>query len=275
MSVQAIDRCADEQLLEFAIEDQIATGQRADFLGVEIDLLTMDETVSRVRRAMATRSRLHHVAMNVAKFVKLRSDSELRADIACSDLVGVDGMGVVFAARLLGIPVPERVAGVDLMQEVIALCAREGYRPYFLGANRTVLERALRNVRDCHPSIDIAGAQDGYYPPEDEPRVVAAIKASGADCLFLALPTPRKERFLAAYRDVLEVPFIMGVGGSVDIVAHHVKRAPLWVQRLGFEWLYRTLQEPRRMWKRYLTTNVAFMLIVLTALFKEPVAVGH
>jgi N-acetylglucosaminyldiphosphoundecaprenol N-acetyl-beta-D-mannosaminyltransferase len=239
---------------------------RASFIGVDIDVLTMNETLELVREAIRTRKRLHHVAMNIAKFVKLRNDDVLRADVACSDLVGIDGMGVVFAARLLGINVPERVAGVDLMQEVIALCAREDYRPYFLGARPEVLRSAIANIQRRYPSIEIAGAQHGYYPPEDEWRVVNAIKESGADCLFLALPTPEKERFLAAHRDQLNVPFIMGVGGSVDVVANYVRRAPLWMQRCGLEWLFRVIQEPRRMWKRYLVTNAAFLVIFAGAL---------
>lgn len=239
---------------------------KASFIGVDIDVLTMDETLDRVREAMRTRKRLHHVALNVAKFVKLKSDSELRADVACSDIVGIDGMGVLFAARLMGIKAPERVAGVDLMQEVIALCAREGYRPYFLGARPDVLETALANIRNRYPSIEFAGAHHGYYTAEEEPRIVETIRDTGADCLFLAMPTPTKERFLAAHRDSLNVPFIMGVGGSVDVVANYVKRAPLWMQRCGLEWLFRVIQEPRRMWKRYLVTNAAFLVIVAMAL---------
>jgi N-acetylglucosaminyldiphosphoundecaprenol N-acetyl-beta-D-mannosaminyltransferase len=245
---------------------------KASFIGVDIDVLTMSETLDRVREAMRTRKRQHHVAMNVAKFVKLRSDSELRADIACSDIVGIDGMGVVFAARLMGIDVPERVAGVDLMQEVIALCAREGYRPYFLGARQEVLDNAIANIKRQYPALEIAGAQNGYYAPQDEMRVVETIRDSAADCLFLALPTPAKEHFLALHRDQLNVPFIMGVGGSVDVLANYVKRAPLWMQRSGLEWLYRVGQEPQRMWKRYLVTNTAFLVIVATALLRARLA---
>lgn len=239
---------------------------KASFIGVDIDVLTMDETLARVREAMRTRQRLHHVAMNVAKFVKLRSDGELRADVACSDIVGIDGMGVVYAARLMGIRVPERVAGVDLMNEVIALCAREGYRPFFLGARPDVLQKAIVNIQRRYPTIQIAGAQHGYFQPQDEMRVVAAIRDSAADCLFIAMPTPAKERFLAAHRDRLNVPFIMGVGGSVDVLANYVKRAPIWMQKNGLEWLFRVIQEPRRMWKRYLVTNAAFLVIVASAL---------
>lgn len=238
------------------------TSSKASFIGMDVDLLTMNETVEKIRDAIRRRMRLHHVCMNAAKFVYLRQNQELSADIACSDLVSIDGMGVVFAARLLGIKVPERVAGVDLMQEVIALCEREGYRPYLFGATAEVLGRAIQKVRDRHPLLQVAGAHHGYFLPQDEPLIVADIRASRADCLFIGLPTPRKERFIAAHRDALGVPFIMGVGGGFDILANHVKRAPLWMQRAGFEWLYRTMQEPRRMWKRYLTTNVAFLLIV-------------
>jgi len=245
---------------------------KASFIGVDIDVLTMKETLARVQEAMRTRKRQHHVAMNVAKFVKLRNDSELRSDIACSDIVGIDGMGVVFAARLMGINVPERVAGVDLMQEVIALCARQGYRPYFLGARQDVLDSAIANIKRQYPALEIAGAQHGYYTPQEEMRVVETIRDSGADCLFLALPTPAKEHFLAQHRDRLNVPFIMGVGGSVDVLANHVKRAPLWMQRSGLEWLYRVGQEPQRMWKRYLVTNTAFLVIVATALFRARLA---
>jgi N-acetylglucosaminyldiphosphoundecaprenol N-acetyl-beta-D-mannosaminyltransferase len=241
---------------------------RVNFIGVGIDVLTMDQTLDRVREAIRSRKRLHHVAMNVAKFVMLRKNDELRADIARSDLVGVDGMGVVFAARLMGIKISERVAGVDLMQEVIALCAREGYRPYFLGARQDVLQRAISNIRRQYPSLDIAGAQHGYYSKQDEAHVVEAIRDSSADCLFLAMPTPTKERFLAAHRDRLNTPFIMGVGGSVDVIANYVKRAPPWMQRYGLEWLFRLKQEPRRMWKRYLMTNSAFFMILVTALLR-------
>jgi N-acetylglucosaminyldiphosphoundecaprenol N-acetyl-beta-D-mannosaminyltransferase len=244
------------------------SNRRANFLGVGIDVLTMSETLERVRVSMRDRKPLHHVAMNVAKFVKMRGDRELRADVECSDLVGVDGMGIVFAARALGIADAERVAGVDLMHEVIAVCAREGYSPYFLGAREQVLNLALANVRKRYPSIRIAGAQHGYYPAEDEPRVVEAIRESGADCLFIAMPTPRKERFLARYRAQLGAPFIMGVGGSVDVLAGYVKRAPEWMQAIGCEWLFRTAQEPGRMWRRYLTTNAQFAWIVATAMVR-------
>ena len=194
---------------------------------------------------------------------------ELRDDVTCADLVGVDGMGVLYAARLFGIPVPVRVAGIDLMQEVIGLCAREGFRPCFLGATEQVLARAMDNLRAAHPSLQIAGSQHGYFDPAQEDDVVAAVRACKPDCLFVAMPTPRKERFLAANREYLDVPFVMGVGGSLEVIAGQVKRAPAWAQAVGLEWFFRFLQNPGGLWKRYLTTNTAFLIMIGSELLRS------
>lgn len=244
---------------------------RASFLACPIDLLTMAETVELARGAMRGRRRLQHVALNVAKFVNMRSDPVLAADVANSDIVGIDGMGILWGARALGLPVASRVAGVDLLTELLAVCAREGYKPYFLGATPAILHQAMELARVRHPSLVFAGSHDGYFKPEQESDVVRDIQSSAADCLFIGMPTPRKERFLAAYRDDLGVPFIMGVGGAFDILAGTVRRAPAQIQRLGLEWLYRIYQEPGRMWWRYATTNTMFAGILAQALIKQAI----
>ncbi|RXH29825.1 MULTISPECIES: WecB/TagA/CpsF family glycosyltransferase [Bradyrhizobium] len=244
---------------------------RASFLACPIDLLTMAETVELARGAMRSRGRLQHVALNVAKFVKMRSDPVLAADVANSDIVGIDGMGILWGARAVGLPARARVAGVDLLAELLAVCAREGFKPYFLGATQAVLHSAMQRARERHPSLAFAGWHDGYFKPEQESDVVRDIRSSGADCLFIGMPTPRKERFLAAHRDDLGVPFIMGVGGAFDILAGTVRRAPALVQRLGLEWLYRIYQEPGRMWWRYATTNTLFASILAQALVKQAI----
>jgi len=244
---------------------------RETFLGCPIDMLTMTETVDLARQAMSSRSRLHHVALNVAKLVNMRTDAVLAADVAGSDIVGLDGMGIVWGARCLGIPASKRVSGVDLLVELLAVCEREGFKPYFLGATREVLELAVQRTREKHPQLQFAGCHDGYFTSADESKVVADIQASGADCLFIGMPTPRKERFLAAYRDVLGVSFIMGVGGALDILSGRVRRAPVPMQRIGLEWLYRIYQEPRRMWWRYLKTNSIFAGIISRELVRRTV----
>jgi N-acetylglucosaminyldiphosphoundecaprenol N-acetyl-beta-D-mannosaminyltransferase len=239
---------------------------RQELFGLPIDGLTYRETVDRAVAAMKNRTLTQHVALNVAKLVKARSDAELRRDIAESHIVGADGAGILLAARLLGLTVPERVAGVDLMQSLLAVCAEQGFRPYFLGARQDALERAMAVARGRWPGLTFAGARNGYYRAEEEAEIVAAIGESGADCLFIAMPTPQKERFLHRYREALGVPFIMGVGGSIDILACQIERAPLIVQRLGLEWLYRIYQEPGRMWWRYASTNAVFAGLLAKAL---------
>ncbi len=248
---------------------------RRELLGIPIDSLTFEETVSRAVEAMRAKRLTHHVAVNVAKLVKARRDAELRRDIAESHIVGIDGMGIVWAARMLGIAVPERVAGVDLMERLLQICGEQGFRPYFLGARPEVLQRAVDNARKRWPGLAFAGYRDGYFGPEDEADITAAIRGSGADCLFIGMPTPRKERFLHSHRDALGVPFMMGVGGGIDVLAGHVRRAPTLVQRSGLEWLYRIYQEPGRMWWRYASTNAEFAALLGKALLIRAVSGGQ
>jgi N-acetylglucosaminyldiphosphoundecaprenol N-acetyl-beta-D-mannosaminyltransferase len=242
---------------------------RRFLLDVPIDCLTMRETIAAADRAIARRQPLQHVCINVAKLVAMRGNPELDRDVRSSDIISIDGMGIVWGARLLGVEVPERVTGVDVMEGVLGLCADKGYRPYFLGARPEVLERAVANTQARYPSLVFAGWRDGYYRSDEETAVVAAIEASAADCLFIGMPTPRKERFLAHHRSALHAPFVMGVGGGLDVLAGHVRRAPAPIQKLGLEWLYRAVQEPLRLGPRYAKTNLAFAAILAQALWAK------
>jgi len=233
---------------------------RAELLDTPVDILTFEETVARAEEAMRDKRRIVHVALNAAKLVKMRKDEELRHDVTGADIIGIDGMAISWALRVLGRPGAPRVSGVDLMMALLKLSAEKGYRPFILGAKQEVLEKAIAAAQQRWPGFQFAGARNG-----DEAAIVEMIRASKADCLFLAMPTPRKERFLAAYADQVNVPFIMGVGGSIDVLAGHVSRAPLWMQRAGLEWLHRLLQEPRKMLWRYVSTNSAFIFMVLRA----------
>ncbi len=245
--------------------------RRFVFLGSPIDPLTMEETLALAETAMRERKRLQHVVVNVAKLVHMQNDAELREDVSGSDLINIDGMGVVWGACFCGHNVPERVAGVDLMENLLALCAEKGFKPYILGAKQPVLEQAVRNIQANHPAIQFAGYRNGYFTAEEEAALVQDIATSGADCLFIAMTTPHKERLLKKYKDAFNVPFLMGVGGSVDVIAGHVNRAPKWMQNAGLEWFYRIVQEPRRMWKRYLNTNSKFAWLLL----KERLGLGR
>jgi N-acetylglucosaminyldiphosphoundecaprenol N-acetyl-beta-D-mannosaminyltransferase len=236
------------------------------FLDTPIDVLTMRETLDAAISAIATRKKITHVAINVAKLVRMRSEAQLRTDLTGADIIGIDGMGIVWGARLLGIAVPERVSGIDLMTGLLAECARQGFRPYFLGARPEVLAAAATAALRANPDLQIAGMHHGYFRRDEAQRLVAEINESKADCLFIGMPTPDKERFLAANRSALEVPFVMGVGGSFDVMAGKVSRAPQWAQQFGLEWLFRALQEPRRMFWRYAETNTRFVLLLMPEL---------
>lgn len=239
------------------------TGGRFYFMGMPLDPLDLDQTVERARTAMVERRPLRQSDVNVAKLIGAMDDPLLWSDVAGCGLINIDGMGVLLGMRLAGMRPPGRVAGVDLMDRLLAVCAAEGFRPYILGAESTVLERAVKRLSARHPGLVFAGWRDGYFTPEEEPGVIDAIRRSGADALFVAMPTPAKERLLARWGDALGVSFAMGVGGAVDVAAGQRRRAPLWVQRIGLEWFFRMVQEPRRLGPRYLTTNLRFALLLL------------
>ena len=229
------------------------------FMNVKLHPLTMEQVITHICGALRAGHVVNAVSLNVAKLVALRRDPDLRADVASGSLVLADGMGIVWGARLSGLNIPERVAGVDLMNCMMEKCVEEGWQPYFLGARPAVLERAVAAARKRYPGLKIAGWQHGYYDCAEVQGVVSAIRESGATCLFVGMPTPKKEQFLARHAADLGVPFRMGVGGALDILAGVTSRAPTVWQTAGFEWLYRLIQEPRRMWWRYLETNTRYL----------------
>lgn len=236
-----------------------ALADRAEVLGCVIDRVDMGEAARRCDAYVRYGSGAQHMAVNAAKIVAMRRDSALRELVDGCDLVTADGQAVVWASRLLGDPLPTRVAGIDLMLELLALAERRGYRVYFLGARADVLARAIVRLREHHPHLEIAGCRDGYFSEDEEPAVATSIRAAQPDLLFVAMSTPRKEYFLGRWGTELDVPFSMGVGGAIDVVAGITRRAPRPLQRVGLEWAWRLAQEPRRLFRRYLVTNTAFV----------------
>jgi N-acetylglucosaminyldiphosphoundecaprenol N-acetyl-beta-D-mannosaminyltransferase len=240
------------------------TGTRIEHLfGVPIAALRMPDVMARVDAAIRVREPLHIGVVNAAKLVNMRSDPALRADVLASDIILADGMSVVWASRLLRLPLPERVTGIDLMLRMLDAAHERGYGLYCLGAEPAVLAAVVARVADEYPGVRIAGQCHGYFSPDEEPRIARDIADSRADILLVAMTSPRKEHFLARWGGQLRVPVTHGVGGSFDVFAGKVRRAPERWQRLGLEWLYRVLQEPRRLWKRYLVTNIRFCWMVI------------
>jgi len=207
--------------------------------------------------------------VNAAKMVSMEKKPDLRKSVQSADLILADGMSVVWASRLLGRALPERVTGIDLMLRLFERCREKGYGIYCLGAEQDILDRFVDRMRQEYPGVRIVGAHHGYFKPEDEPGLVAEIAASGADVLFAAMSSPKKENFMEQWQSRMNVTVLHGVGGAFDVLAGLVKRAPDSWQKSGFEWLYRLLQEPGRLGQRYLVTNTVFSWMVLKAMVRR------
>ncbi|MBN2165692.1 MAG: WecB/TagA/CpsF family glycosyltransferase [Marinilabiliaceae bacterium] len=238
-------------------------------LGIPIASLSMSETVDFIIKSIKSKKQIQHVAVNAGKIVAMQKNELLRNSVLDADIINADGQSVVWAAKLLGKSLPERVAGIDLMMNIIEQAHLNGLKCYFFGAKEIVVKKVVEHFTEKYSKEIIAGYRNGYYSEDDTDLIAEDIVRSGADILFVAINTPKKEIFANKYKAQIQVPFMMGVGGSFDVVAGITKRAPLWMQHAGLEWFYRLLQEPSRMWKRYLIGNLSFIFLVLKYLFRK------
>jgi N-acetylglucosaminyldiphosphoundecaprenol N-acetyl-beta-D-mannosaminyltransferase len=229
--------------------------------GLTLDALTMDQVLDRCHAALQTRSRMLIGVVNAAKVISLGRDDRLRDSLLECDVLLADGQSVVWASKLIGdTPLPERVAGIDLFERLLELAESNDRGVFLLGARPEVLATLKDRLAERFPKLRIVGARDGYFTDDQAAEVAAQIRESGADMLFLGMTSPKKEIFLKEYGPVLGVPILHGVGGSFDVFAGVTRRAPQAWQRAGMEWAYRLVQEPRRLWRRYLRTNSEFIV---------------
>ncbi len=236
---------------------------------IPIDAVTLEQALDRIDETIVRRGRLQVGVVNAAKIVNMRKNPLLRDSVLSSDLILADGVSVVWAGRLLRLPLPERVTGIDLMMGMFRRGQERGYRIFLLGATDAVLEEVSARLAREYPNVVQAGLENGYFTEAEEPSVAARIAAAAPDILLVAMTSPKKEKFIARWGDWMGVPICHGVGGSFDVYAGKVERAPERWQRLGLEWLYRLKQEPRRLWRRYLVTNTVFCALVVSEFFKR------
>lgn len=237
---------------------------RLNLLGTPVNNLTMQETLDLVENAIANNDHIHHTVINAGKIVAMHENTELRESVINADIINADGQAVVWASKFFGQPLKERVAGIDLMENLVRLAHEKQYKIFFFGARQEVLEKMVKKYSLQYSPEIIAGYRNGYFRKGEERSIARQIADSKANILFVAISSPVKENFLYQNRDILkDVNFTMGVGGSFDVVAGFVKRAPGWMQKAGLEWLYRVYQEPKRMFKRYLVGNTKFIKLVL------------
>lgn len=243
---------------------------KVSILNTHVHNLTMNETLQVVDNTISNGGKLHHVVVNAGKIVAMQSDLQLRKSVNESDLINADGQAVVWASKILKKPLKERVAGIDLMVNLVDLAHKKKYKVFFFGAKEEVVKTVVNKYTNQYSSNIIAGYRNGYFKKEEEQDIAREISNSGANILFVAISSPTKENFLFENRELLNnVNFVMGVGGSFDVVSGKVKRAPIWMQNLGLEWFYRFAQEPKRMWKRYLVGNSKFITLVIKEKLKK------
>lgn len=236
---------------------------RHRLLNTYVNALSLDETVAEVEGIIERGEPTQHVVVNASKVNLMEDDPALAEIVNACPLINADGASIVWAARRLGVPLGERVTGIDLFQRLVEVAARKGYGIYLFGAREEVVRRVKEVFEARYPGIRICGWRNGYFSEEDEPGMVGDMAASGADMMFVAFSSPRKEYWVHRHLDAIGIPFVMGVGGSFDVVAGVTDRAPRWMQDRGLEWLYRFIQEPGRLWRRYILGNARFVALVM------------
>ena len=237
-------------------------GKRVKFLNTFVDALTMDETLEEIQKYIESKQCVQHVVINASKVNLMQEDEELTKIINDCPLINADGQSVVWGSKFLGNPLPERVSGIDIFTELVKISAEKGYKPYFFGAKEEVVTEVVRRFKKQYPNLNVAGYRNGYFKDEESESIAEEIRKSGADILFVAFSSPKKEFWIKEHMEIMQVPFAMGVGGSFDVIAGKTKRAPVWMQKSGLEWFYRFIQEPRRMFRRYIVGNLKFCALV-------------
>jgi len=240
--------------------------RRVRVLNGAFDAITLDQTVDAVFETLRAGRRGWLSTVNVHTLMAMRRNPDLQSYIDRSSIVVADGQPLVWCAPLFGGRLPERVTGIDLVDVLCARAAATGVGVFVLGSSERLLERALLALRRRHAGLRIAGLS-GHYPEGSSDTRVSAINASDAGILLVGMGTPRQERFIESHWDRLRVGVAIGVGGSFDVIAGARLRAPRWVGRMGLEWLVRLLQEPRRLFPRYLSANSEFCMLIMREVF--------
>ncbi len=232
-------------------------------LGSYVDALTMQETLIKIEEIIRAKKPVQHVAINASKINLMAKNEELRKIVNDSPLINADGQSIVWAANFLDKQIPERVTGIDLFEKLVEKSAEKGYRIFYFGAAEEVVQKVVRIHKEKFPRLQIAGCRNGYFDNCESEQIALDIQMAQADIVFVAFSSPKKEFWIREHLNTMNASFVMGVGGSFDVISGLTKRSPKWMQEIGLEWFYRFLQEPRRMFKRYFVGNLSFMKKVL------------
>jgi N-acetylglucosaminyldiphosphoundecaprenol N-acetyl-beta-D-mannosaminyltransferase len=240
----------------------VAVVTRVSLLNGAFDCVTLNEAVDILAAMLRSGARGYVATVNVAILMMMRSDPRLQAFVDRSALILADGHPIVAASRWISSALPERVAGIDLVAALLIRAEREQFGVYLLGARPAVAAVAARRVKERWPALKLCGVADGYFSAAEAPQRARAVARSGAQILIVGMGVPQQEYFVEEYWESLGATIVIGAGGSLDVLAGARRRAPRAFQKLGLEWLFRLAQEPRRLSKRYLTTNSLFLYLV-------------
>jgi N-acetylglucosaminyldiphosphoundecaprenol N-acetyl-beta-D-mannosaminyltransferase len=227
------------------------TRDSLSILGVRVDAIASDQALDRIERFIVSGSPHQIVTVNPEFVMAAQSDVEFRRIINCAALALPDGVGISWASRRLGQPLPDRIPGVDLVEQLAALSANRGYRIFFLGAMPGVADKAAQVLRQRYSGLVIAGTHSGSPRPEDDEGIVAQVCAARPQVLLVAYGAPAQDHWIARNLNRVGVPVCIGVGGAFDYLAGVHPRAPIWLRQLGLEWLHRLITQPWR-WRRML-----------------------
>ncbi|MGZ6345081.1 MAG: WecB/TagA/CpsF family glycosyltransferase [Candidatus Limnocylindrales bacterium] len=240
--------------------------ERVDVLGVGVSAIDMPAAVAEIARWVERREQHYVCVTNVHVVMECQRDAGLRRVLNASGLTTPDGMPLVWAAHWAGAADVRRVYGPDLMLEVCALAAARGWSSYFYGGRPGVAERLAANLEARFPGLRVAGIEAPPFrplTPEEDDAMLARLEAARPDLIWVGLGAPKQEHWMAEHAGRLTAPVLLGVGAAFDIHSGTLAQAPAWLQQVGLEWAYRLYREPRRLWRRYLSTNPRFMLAIL------------
>lgn len=241
--------------------------RRITILDTVIDVLDEKETINLVEKYINEKEPLHLMGVNADKINSLNTNHRLKEIINGCGIINADGASVVLASRFLKKPLPERVAGIDLMQKLVDVSEKKGYSIYLLGAKQQVVEKTAQVLKGKHKDLNILGVHNGYFKQQDWKEISKELKKLCPDIVFIGITSPLKEHLIEYLQNDGNKSVFMGVGGSFDVISGNIPRAPLWMQKTNLEWLFRVMQEPRRLFKRYFVGNVTF----INAIIKEKV----
>lgn len=242
---------------------------RITVAGCPVDGYSLDSAVWELRRRIEAGIKTSVMFINVFKVAEYHANPALGSCLDQADIVAADGVPIVWASRLLRKALPGRVAGADLMDSVLSMCNEQGYTVFLLGARPEVLARTVIALRERYPKLRIVGYRHGYFDQQEEAAVVDEINRCHPQILFLGMSSPRKELFATRNAQRLTATVSQCVGGYFEIIAGETRRASHWMQVGGLEWLYRLLQEPRRLWRRYLFSGLRFVRLISIEILQD------